>query len=484
MIDALLRMRRLQPLAAGPSGSTLIATLGVLALTSMIVATTLFESQNRFRASYQSSRWSQAAHAAEAGAELALMSAQNNSWTADGWSAAPDDPGDPAVTKTFILSTGVPATGPINAEVSVDRISMSGAEWLRIRSRGLADLSGGAPAGIDSQDVLLRKLSLRVDRSTGASVGTTPRAIRTIEILAQPRPALPFKRPILMDKRFTMSGGWVDSFDSDDSTKSTAGLYDVAKRQSGGTVGINDTEGASNIGSAFIYGDLKCSGAAPASTGNVQGTISTPFSDLISPVLSPGDAASPNYWTTFNPTPTNITNTTTLTGGTKSSPARYKVTSVNIAAGKVLTMAPHAVGVESHIEVWVTGDFTTSGSGYIQQEAGVHVTYHVEGDVTVSGSSFNNLTNRAANNIMNVVTPAVEVSQTVTVSGSGTFIGAINAPGAALTVSGGAEMSGAFIGKTMSISDGTNIHFDEALPRIGANGDAGYQVSSFVEAVR
>ena len=46
-------------------------------------------------------------------------------------------------------------------------------------------------------------------------------------------------------------------------------------------------------------------------------------------------------------------------------------------------MAPHAAP-ESY-RVWVTGDFVTSGSGYITQQPGVHVTYH-RGDLTVSAS--------------------------------------------------------------------------------------------------
>ncbi len=33
-------------------------------------------------------------------------------------------------------------------------------------------------------------------------------------------------------------------------------------------------------------------------------------------------------------------------------------------------MAPSASGVESYIEVWVTGSFTTAGSGYILQQPG------------------------------------------------------------------------------------------------------------------
>ena len=452
-----MKMNTLLPLAARQSGSAILAALGVLALTSLVIGAALMESSNRFRTSHQSSCWSQAAPAAEAGVELTLMSAQNNSWIVNGWTAAPGAPGTAAVTKSFPLSAGVTATGTVSVDVSVDKVTLSGADWLRIRSTGRANLAGGAVSGIDAQDVMLRKLSLRKDRATGASVGTTPQATRTIEILAEPLTRSPFVRPILLDKKFTMSGGgWVDSFDSGDPTKSTGSLYDFAKHTSNGNVGINDTQGASDLKSTIVYGDLAYSGAAPANTSGVTGTITTPFSDPVSPVTAPA-------WTTFNATPTVINNSTTLTGGTQAAPARYKVSSVTVAGGKVLTMAPHAVGAESYIEVWVSGSFTTSGSGYITQQAGVHVTYYIGGDVTVSGSSFNNQSNIAANNMINVINPPGASPQKVTVSGSGTFIGVINAPGAAFDVSGSANMSGAFIGKTMNISGGASVHYDAAL---------------------
>ncbi len=471
-----MKMRSNSSHRARQSGSAVLAALAILAVTLVIVSSALSEARNRFRTSHQSSRWTQAAHAAEAGGELALMTAQKASWVADGWSGAPAAPGGAAVTKTYTLSTGVPASGTVTASVSADQVSINSANWLRIRSTGKADVSGGAISGVDAQDVLLRKLSLKKDRSDGTSVAT-PLATRTVEILAEPTSRSPFQRTLLLDKKFTMSGGWVDSFDSSDPTKSTGGLYDVAKRQSNGDVGINDTQGASNLGSAPLYGDLSYSGAAPTNTSGVTGTITNSFSSPVSPVAAP-------TWTTFNATPTVIGTSMTLTGGTQASPSRYKVSSVTVPGGKVLTMAPHAVGAESYIEVWVTGKFTTSGSGYILQQSGVHVTYHIEGDVTVSGSSFNNQSNIAANNIINVITPAVGVTQKVTVSGSGVFIGAINAPGADFTVSGSASLSGAFIGKTMNISGGANVHFDEALGRAGGGASGQYHFASWVEAVR
>jgi len=407
-----------------------------------------------------------------------MMEAQKSSWTTDGWSAAPGAPGTAAVSKTFTLDTGVSNTGSISATVTVDQVNMGSAQWLRIRSRGIAQVFGGARAGIDNRDVLLRKLSLTRDRTTGAAV-STPEAIRTVEILAQPKGVAPFVRALLLDKKFNMSGGgWIDSFDSSDPTKSTNNLYDVAKRQSQGNVGVNDTSGASDLKNTFVYGDVAYSGPAIANTDNVQGAVTTPFSQPATPVTTPA-------WTTFNASPTKINNSATLTGGTQSSPARYKLSSVTVSGGKVLTIAPLTAGQESYVEIWVTGDFTTSGSGYITQQPGVHVTYYIEGNLTVSGSSFNNQSNIAANNIIYVVNPPTGTSQTVTVSGSGNFIGAIDAPGADFTISGSANLSGALVGKTMLISGGASVHYDKALANYtGSGGGAGWQVASLVEAVR
>lgn len=406
-----------------------------------------------------------------------MISAQKGSWVANGWTGDPGLPGAAAVTTTVSLAAGVPATGPIAAKVAVDAVSMGGSDWLRIRSTGTADMAGGMQAGLDPRDIILRKLNLRTDRNTGVSL-SAPQATRTVEILAEPIGKSRYLRAMLLDKRFNMSGGWVDSFDSADPTKSTNSLYDIAKRQAHGSVGVNDTEGASDLGGTFLYGDLAFSGAPILDTGNVQGTITTPFSD---PVMS---SPAPT-WTSFNPTPTAITASTTLAGGTKSSPARYKVSQVAVSAGKVLTLTPHAAGQESYVEIWVTGKFTVSGSGYVLLEPGVHATYYVEDDITVSGSAFNNQNNIAANNRLVGVTPTDGSARKVTVSGGGNLIGVIEAPAFDFTISGSGNLSGALIGKTMKISGGASLHYDEALSRFILPGDiAGYRVASWLEGVR
>lgn len=459
------------------SGSAVLAALAILAVSLIAVGAALFQTSHRFRTGHQSARWAQAGQAAEAGAEIALMSAQKNSWVADGWSAAPGVPGTGAVTKTVTLDAGVPATGPISASISAEKITMGAAVWLRIRSKGIADMAGGARPGIDTRDVMLRKLSLRADRTTGTAV-TAPQATRTIEILAEPVGRSPFRRALLLDKKFNMNGGTIDSFDSGDPAKSTGGLYDIAKRQSNGDVGVNDTQGDSNLGGAYVYGDVAYEGPAITGTGNVQGTLTNPFNDPTDPVLAPA-------WTSFNPLPTIINNTATLTGGTQASPARYKVSSVTLNGGKVLTLAPHAAGQESYVEIWVTGKFTTTGTSYVLLKPGVHATYHVEGDITVTGTSFNNQSNLAANNVINAITPAAGVVRKVTVSGNGTFIGALNAPGSDITVLGNSAFIGALIGKTLNVVGTADIHYDEALRRYSGSGAAGvWRVASLVEAVR
>ena len=268
----------------------------------------------------------------------------------------------------------------------------------------------------------------------------------------------------------------IDGFDSRDPTKSTNGLWDLAKQQSDGHVGVNDTEGASSLGNNFVYGNVAYSGATILGTSNVQGTVTTPFNKPINPVTAP-------TWTSFNATPTAITNTMTLTGGTASAPAKYKVSSLYIDSTKVVTLAPHAAGQQSYIEIWVTGDFTSTGSSCIQVQPGVHVTYHVQGNMTVTGSSFVNQTDRAANNIINLINPAATTIQAVTVTGGGSFIGAINAPGANVSISGNGEFSGALIGKTLGMTGGAKMHYDQALVDLGVPGN-GYYFAGFAEAVR
>ena len=93
--------------------------------------------------------------------------------------------------------------------------------------------------------------------------------------------------------------------------------------------------------------------------------------------------------------------------------------------------------------------------------------------------------NIAANNVLNAVTQPVGTTRTVTVAGSGEFIGAINAPSYDFSINSSADFYGALIGKTMDFTSSANIHYDEALKNFtGSGSKLTYHVASWVEAVR
>lgn len=461
------------PCKKSDPGSVLLAALIILAVTFAAVSATLFEAAGRYKISHQSSRWAQAGQAAEGGCEIGLVTAQNSSWVVDGWSGAPGAVGSAAVTKTVVLDTGMVATGAINASIAADQVNVNGVPWLRIRSTGTADLAAGKQSGIDTADNLLRKVALLRNRYTNTTL-TTPQATRTFEMMAEPKS--PFGMAILLSKSIDMTGGsLVDSFDSSDPTKSTGSQYDSSKRQSNGNIGLNKSDG-SNLQGSYVYGKLDYTGTPVQNTYNVQGAISTPFKKPIPTVSAP-------TWSSYNPTPTIISSSKTLTGGPQGSPAYYKVTSLSLSGGNILDLAPHSAGQQSYIEIWVTGDVTTTGSAFIQIENGVHATFHVGGDMKITGSAIVNANNISTNAIVNVITPAPGVAQAVTINGGASMIAAINAPGADFTLTGGAVIYGALIGQSLKTTGTAMIHYDEALAKLHGTG-YGYKFSGFAEAVR
>ena len=92
---------------------------------------------------------------------------------------------------------------------------------------------------------------------------------------------------VVVGNTISMNGSaMVDSFDSTDPLKSSNGLYDPAKRQRNGDIGVLSNVN-SDLHNAFVYGDLLYSGSAVKNCTNVQGTVSTPFNTTINPVYDP-----------------------------------------------------------------------------------------------------------------------------------------------------------------------------------------------------
>lgn len=480
--------------------SVLVGALLVLTITLTLVGLALSTAVNRYRTSHHSVKWAQAQHAAEAGVEITLATANKNSWISDGWSAAPGDPGEAAVTKSITLATAVSTTGVVIADVSVDTLLLNGRNWLRIRSTGIAEMSGGAVADMDSRDVMLRKVSLLSDRNTGAAL-TTPRSTRSIEILAFPSADTPFQRMFVSKELNDIHGlTVVDSFDSRDSLKSSSfsdhgfasyGIYptdaESSKRQANGDIATLDGSHVWNLNDAYIYGDVYTPNPAatnvdPGHDDNVQGTFYPDFT------FEFPEQAAPTEFYVVQSSLSN-SNRTLTAGSTEDSPTRYKIPSINLAeSNKSLRISNPAGASESWVEVWVPGDVIVDAKSQcgIRIDPGVHVTFHFGSKVEVKGGSggyaIQNGNNLASTVLINAYGGS-SGSHPDFILTNATFYGVVMAQHYKTKLDK-SNFIGALLVWQLDGSDYAKLHFDEALRDFQYGEESSHTVASWVEAVR
>lgn len=459
----------------GNRGGALLLALGIIAILSLLAANVVRVTTQRQRACFQETSWGESLAAAEAGADIAIATLRSGSWT--GWTG-PDANGVRSYQTPVLTHDGEGGTS-FYAVVTVDSpaayLTTEG-RFYRIRSIGTALLSGGSgTVGQDKLNNSLWKLSLKKNRDTGANVTGAGLVSRTIEVIAKPGTLFP--RVITLTNSIqATSGAYIDSFDSGDAAKSTNGLYDPAKRLQNAKVGSLDSTGSDLKGLA-LYGDLLYTGPAPQGTQNVAGQITSPFNETLQPVKTP-------TWTSLNGSYGLVNDAKTLVAGPVGSPTRFKMANVTLsAAADVITLTPPAAGQQGEIEIWVTGDLKISGGAQIISLPGVKVTFFIEGDIATTGNGMVNGSNKAANFVLQGVTPTDGSTRTFKTSGTASFIASLYAPWYDVTLGGGGEYVGAFVGKTMTMSGGSaEIHYDEALGRSG--GGMLYTVASWAEDVR
>ncbi len=472
-------------------GSVLLVALFCVTIMSILLAGTLLTSENEYHVVTQAASWQEAIHGAEGGVDLAMAALNTGQWA--NWrsgSGSPPPRTAPPASSPGAQALGMPALGSYNYQVltlshagegnqqltifvTVDPpLSLATApngQWMRIRAVGTTTLPGRAEVSVMSADSALRRMSFFTNRDTGATLAS-PQASRFVEAVASRNGS---SHAIVLQDQITMSStSIIDSFDSSDATKSTLSLYDPNKRQSNGDVAMAHSAQA-NLGGCNVYGDVYYNGPVPAGISGVHGTLTSAYTTTFAPVSAPDPAS----WLPTDSLLTAITGSMVLIAGTQAKPARYKVSQLSIGGGKLLTILPSPTGGESYIEIWVTGGLTTSGSGIVMQMPGVHSTYYVQGNISMSGGSFINKSNVAANLLLKGVDPAPGTTRTMVVSGSGDFVGVINAPNYDFTISGLGEYSGALIGHTINLSGGANFHYDEALSR----GTTSYSIASWYE---
>ena len=288
---------------------------------------------------------------------------------------------------------------------------------------------------------------------------------------------------IVVAKTISMSGSAiVDSFDSTDPLKSTNGLYDPAKRQMGGNIFVINNTG-SDLRNAFVYGDLTYSGPPVKNYANVQGSFATPCNATMSAVNDPtwSNGSFVQYTGGGAPPGSGVF----VANGTATNPTQIKVLGdFTVPGGKSFSIVTDTQ-VDRYLTVWITGKFTTSGSGRLTQDPLAHVTWIVDKDIAISGDNYNNLSGKAGN----VSLLAVGVGK-INITGSTSLIATIDAPFRELNISGTAGLSGDLVSSTLNLSGGSGVHYDEALTyagtsRISFEGQppgTSYGVSQYVES--
>lgn len=471
------------------NGGILLWTVIFMALLSLLATEVFRAVSGRFQLGLQVAAWQESLIAAESGVDLAIVElrkslypAPNHAW--EGWENAPGA-GVVSHGLTTVPNAGL-AASPMTIEVNVDAPSQlldasNGWQYYRVRTLGSLPLSGPPRIGFNKQDNRLRKLTLHFQRlidNLFTSETNSPHAARRVEAVVAPVSS--FGQAILSVGTLNLNNQniVIDSYDSRDSTKSTNGLYDVAKRQENGDIATDGN--LIQAGSAHIYGDVATNSGTVTGVTNVTGAQRTDFYQEPIPIGIPN-------WPSMNPTPALVDGTTTLNASsTQGSPsARFILGSISVSGGQTLTLAGKADGSPTYIEIYVSGDMTVGGTSEIVLQPGVHAKIFFRGNVTIGGKGMLNGNARPSDLTLYGVTPASGSTPQISLGGNGQIAAAVYAPDYDVTVNGGGNSGhvfGSVVGKTVSMTGVTNLHYDEALAATGQVNN--YKIVSWVEDTR
>jgi len=471
-------------------GSILVWTVMTIAVLSLLAAEVIRLVTLKYESALQTATWQEALLAAESGIDLgivelrkSLFPAPNNAW--QGWNNTPGD-GVVSYGLTTIPTSGLAGT-PMTIEVNVDAPNAfvdptNGWQYYRIRTIGTMPITGSGHVTDNKQDNRLRRLSLRFERFTNgiltAHAVSSPQVSRRIEAVV--KPVSSFAQAIMSVGVIDLTNQniVVDSYDSTDSTKSTNGLYDVAKRQQNGDIATDGN--LIDAGNAHIYGDVATNSGTVAGAANITGTERDDFYQEPIPIGAP-------TWVSFNSTITNAPNTTTLTANATqgASVARYQLSSISLHSNQTLTLAGAADGSTTYIEIYVTGDISFSGTSQLVVQPGVKAKIYFAGNVDVAGNGIVNSNNQPGDLQLFGIQPSDGISRHVNLGGNGQIVSAVYAPNHDVTINGGGtngHVFGSVVGRSVTMTGVTNLHYDEALSTMGLINS--YKIVSWFEDSR
>src|SRR5947209_5349471 len=416
------------------TGSVLTWTVLTIAILSLIAVETLRMVTSKYQNALQTSTWQEALLAAESGIDVAIVElrkslypAPNNAW--QGWTNQPGN-NVTGYELTTVPNAGLNST-PMTIETNVDAPASlvdptNGWQYYRIRTVGTIPITGPARAAENPQDTKLRRLSLRFERFTNGILSphliNAPQVSRRIEAVV--RPVSAFDQAIMsvgvVD--LTNQNIVVDSYDSGDPTKSTNGLYDVAKRQENGDVA---TDGQLiDAGNAQIFGDVATNAGTVSGAANITGVERTDFYQEPIPVGAP-------TWSSWNTSVSTVNSTTTIAASATqgSAASRYVLSGVSLSGSKTLTIAGNANGSQTYVEIYVTGDISVSGTGQIVVQPGVTATIFFAGNVDITGNGVLNSNNQPGDFMLYGIQPPAAFPKHVNFCGNSQITASIYAPG-------------------------------------------------------
>ena len=421
-------------------GSALMAAAVAACILGIMVTGFLAWVTNEYRLTQRSNSWTQSLFLAEAGLEVGCaelnypyLQGSPAFLTGDGWSTA----GAGAYQKTITGFTD--SNGKTVGDFSVLVSGLNGSNPT-IQGVGTATQSQG------------------------------PSTSRAVQIWLKQRSSFPYA--LAAKEQITMNGGaYVDSFDSSDSTKSTGSAYDPTKQQANAIVASISTSPALQL--STIYGTASTTASGGLS---LSGSIG-PSLDPLLRATSVADAETQG-WVTHN---LNLTiPDVTLPSGLSSAYNLGAISSAQtISAGDWQADSINcqtSILITGHVRLYVKGDFTTTGQGYLQISPGASLEVYIGGNVKLAGGGVINGSGLAANNQWYGLTSSTDWK----VAGGGQWLGTVYAPEASVKFTGNSDSFGAFVANDFTISGGAGFHYDEALKN-SVGGSQGYSVVTWQE---
>jgi hypothetical protein len=194
---------------------------------------------------------------------------------------------------------------------------------------------------------------------------------------------------------------------------------------------------------------------------NISGVERTDFYQEPIPVGAP-------VWSVVNTSVTNVSGNATITANATSgsTASRYQLSGISLNGSKTLTLAGNPDGSQTYVEIYVTGDVSLSGTSQIVVQPGVSAKIYFAGNVDVTGNGIVNSKNQPLDLQLYGLQPPSGTSRHVNLGGNAQISAAVYAPDYDVTVNGGGSSGhvyGSVVGKTVTMTGVTNLHYDEAL---------------------